>query len=303
MSNYHEAVMLSEAIEALQIDPSGRYVDATFGGGGHARAILSKLNTGRLIAFDRDEDALSNVPDENRLIFVNHNFRYMKQFLAYHQLIPVDGILADLGVSSHQINEAERGFSTRFEGPLDMRMSVRSGLSAADVVNKYGVEELDRVFRLYGELRQAHKIARQIVAQREKESITTTTGLRDLLQTMAPPGRENKFMAQVFQSLRIEVNRELEALERFLEQSIEVLKEGGRLVVITYHSLEDRIVKHFMKTGNTGGRQVKDFYGQVYNELRVISRQQTPTDEEIKRNPRSRSARLRIAEKKGASDA
>ena len=303
MSNYHEAVMLSEAIEALQIDPSGRYVDATFGGGGHARAILSKLNTGRLIAFDRDEDALSNVPDEDRLTFINHNFRYMKQFLAYHQLIPVDGILADLGVSSHQINEAERGFSTRFEGPLDMRMSVRSGLSAADVVNKYGVEELDRVFRLYGELRQAHKIARQIVAQREKESITTTTGLRDLLQTMAPPGRENKFMAQVFQSLRIEVNRELEALERFLEQSIEVLKEGGRLVVITYHSLEDRIVKHFMKTGNTGGRQVKDFYGQVYNELRVISRQQTPTDEEIKRNPRSRSARLRIAEKKGASDA
>ncbi len=303
MSNYHEAVMLSEAIEALQIDPSGRYVDATFGGGGHARAILSKLNTGRLIAFDRDEDALSNVPDEDRLTFINHNFRYMKQFLAYHQLIPVDGILADLGVSSHQINEAERGFSTRFEGPLDMRMSVRSGLSAADVVNKYGIEELDRVFRLYGELRQAHKIARQIVAQREKESITTTTGLRDLLQTMAPPGRENKFMAQVFQSLRIEVNRELEALERFLEQSIEVLKEGGRLVVITYHSLEDRIVKHFMKTGNTGGRQVKDFYGQVYNELRVISRQQTPTDEEIKRNPRSRSARLRIAEKKGASDA
>ena len=303
MSNYHEAVMLSEAIEALQIDPSGRYVDATFGGGGHARAILSKLNTGRLIAFDRDEDALSNVPDEDRLTFINHNFRYMKQFLAYHQLIPVDGILADLGVSSHQINEAERGFSTRFEGPLDMRMSVRSGLSAADVVNKYGIEELDRVFRLYGELRQAHKIARQIVAQREKKSITTTTGLRDLLQTMAPPGRENKFMAQVFQSLRIEVNRELEALERFLEQSIEVLKEGGRLVVITYHSLEDRIVKHFMKTGNTGGRQVKDFYGQVYNELRVISRQQTPTDEEIKRNPRSRSARLRIAEKKGASDA
>ncbi len=302
MNSYHEAVMLREAMEGLQLKPDGIYVDATYGGGGHARAILNSLTTGSLVAFDQDAEARANVPAGDKLIFVNHNFRYMKNFLRYHGLLPVDGILADLGVSSHQFDEASRGFSTRFDGPLDMRMNKEGQSTASNVLNQYDAASLGRLFKLYGELRQSRKLAEHILRHREKETIATTGQLREIIAPLAPRGKENQFLARVFQSLRIEVNRELEALEELLEQSPEVLREGGRLVVISYHSLEDRMVKNFIRTGNVEGRQVKDFYGSVIKSMEAVSRHQSPGKEELERNPRARSARLRVAEKKPLQD-
>jgi len=294
---YHKAVMLDAAINGLSVKPAGTYVDATFGGGGHSRAILDKLDDGRLIAFDQDEDAIRNLPDDPRLVFLNHNFRFLKNFLKWHESIPVDGILADLGISSHQIDKSERGFSTRFDGPLDMRMNRKSDKSAANVVNNYTTDELANVLYLYGELKNAKKIANAIEKRRSAQAIETTGQLVELLTPLAARGREMKFMAQVFQALRIEVNGELDALKALLEQSVEVLKPGGRLVIISYHSLEDRLVKNFLRSGNFEGKIEKDFFGNVSGPFKLVSKLQKASDEEIKQNKRARSARLRIAEK------
>ncbi len=289
--------MLDAAINGLSVKPAGTYVDATFGGGGHSRAILDKLDDGRLIAFDQDEDAIRNLPDDPRLVFLNHNFRFLKNFLKWHESIPVDGILADLGISSHQIDKSERGFSTRFDGPLDMRMNRKSDKSAANVVNNYTTDELANVLYLYGELKNAKKIANAIEKRRSAQAIETTGQLVELLTPLAARGREMKFMAQVFQALRIEVNGELDALKALLEQSVEVLKPGGRLVIISYHSLEDRLVKNFLRSGNFEGKIEKDFFGNVSGPFKLVSKLQKASDEEIKQNKRARSARLRIAEK------
>lgn len=294
---YHDAVMLEAAINGLSVKPAGTYVDLTFGGGGHSRAILERLDNGRLIAFDQDEDATRNVPEDRRLLFLNHNFCFLKNLLKWHDSIPVDGILADLGVSSYQIDESTRGFSTRFDGPLDMRMNRRAEKRAADVIKNYSYEELADIFYLYGELKNARKIAEEIVRQRSIKVIETTGQLTELLKPFSARAREMKFMAQVFQALRIEVNGELDALKAMLEQSREVLRPGGRLVVISYHSLEDRLVKNFIRSGNFCGKVEKDFYGNIQVPFRVVSKMLTASDEEIKRNKRSRSARLRIAEK------
>ena len=294
---YHDAVMPGNTIEGLSIKPDGVYVDVTFGGGGHSRAILERLENGRLIAFDQDEDALRNVPDDPRLIFLNQNFRFLKNFLKWHNAIPVDGILADLGISSHQIDRSERGFSTRFDGPLDMRMNQQADKSAVEIINKYATEELSSILYMYGELKNASKIADAINRHRQTQSIETTGQLVELLTPLATRGREMKFMAQVFQALRIEVNKELEALKSLLEQSTEVLRPGGRLVVISYHSLEDRLVKNFMRSGNFSGQVEKDFFGNVTGPFKVVSKLQTATGEEIRQNRRARSARLRVAEK------
>ncbi len=294
---YHDAVMLEAAINGLSVKPAGTYVDLTFGGGGHSRAILERLDNGRLIAFDQDEDTTRNVPEDRRLLFLNHNFCFLKNLLKWHDSIPVDGILADLGVSSHQIDESTRGFSTRFDGPLDMRMNRRAEKRAADVIKNYSYEELADIFYLYGELKNARKIAEEIVRQRSIKVIETTGQLTELLKPFSARAREMKFMAQVFQALRIEVNGELDALKAMLEQSREVLRPGGRLVVISYHSLEDRLVKNFIRSGNFCGKVEKDFYGNIQGPFRVVSKMLTASDEEIKRNKRSRSARLRIAEK------
>ncbi len=289
--------MLDAAIDGLSLKADGIYVDVTFGGGGHSHAILERLDTGKLIAFDQDEDAIRNVPEDPRLIFLNQNFRFLKNFLKWHDSIPVDGILADLGISSHQIDEADRGFSTRFDGPLDMRMNRNADKSAGEVVNKYPVEELASILYLYGELRNARRIAETIDKSRSEQAIQTTGELVELLKPLAARGREMKFMAQVFQALRIEVNGELDALKSLLKQSTEVLKSGGRLVVISYHSLEDRLVKNFMRSGNFSGKIEKDFYGNVLGPFRVVSKLQTASSEELEYNKRARSARLRIAEK------
>ncbi|MDR4987805.1 MAG: 16S rRNA (cytosine(1402)-N(4))-methyltransferase RsmH [Bacteroidales bacterium] len=294
---YHKAVMVNEVIEALSVKKDGVYVDATFGGGGHASAILTCLENGRLVAFDQDDDACGNVPDDARLIFVNQNFRYLKNFLKWHQCIPVDGILADLGISSHQIDMAERGFSTRYGGPLDMRMNRKAGLTASKVINTYSVEQLTTLFSVYGELRNARRIALAIERQRREEPIETTERFTDLLRPLVPRGRESKYFAQAFQALRIEVNGEMDALRELLTQSLEVLKQGGRLVVISYHSLEDRLVKNFMKTGNFEGTISKDFFGHYSTPLKMLSKAITASAEEVSQNSRARSARLRVAEK------
>jgi len=298
MKTYHDPVLANEAIAGLNIIPTGLYVDATFGGGGHSALILKKLDTGKLIAFDQDKDAEANVPGDNRVLFLNQNFRYMKNFLKLYGLIPVDGILADLGVSSHQFDQPGRGFSTRFDGPLDMRMNREASLTASGIVNEYPFEKLADLFFLYGELRNAYKIAAAIEKHRKAETIKTTGQLIQLLKNLAPRGRENKFFAQVFQALRIEVNQELEALKDFLQQSADVLKPGGRLVVISYHSLEDRLVKHFMKAGNFRGEIEKDFYGNPVTPMVPIGKAIMPDEEEMERNSRARSARLRVAEKR-----
>jgi 16S rRNA (cytosine1402-N4)-methyltransferase len=294
---YHRPVLLQSCIEGLDIKAGGTYVDVTFGGGGHSALILENLKDGRLLAFDQDPDAANNLPDDNRLLFINQNFRYMKNFLKLHGAMPVDGILADLGISSWQIDQAERGFSTRFHGPLDMRMDKQSVLSAREVLNEYEKIELARVFRLYGELKNAHKIAEEITFHRKTENLETTEQLKQVLQKLAPRGKENKFFAQVFQALRIEVNAELDVLKEFLKQSVEVLKPGGRLVVISYHSLEDRLVKNFIKAGNFEGQQEKDFFGNVLAPLKAVGKLIVPDEKEQMENPRSRSAKLRIAEK------
>ncbi len=299
---YHQAVMPDKALDALDVKPGGVYVDATFGGGGHSLAILERLGSGKLVAFDQDDDAAKNVLEDKRLLFLNHNFRYMKNLLKYHACIPVDGILADLGVSSHQFDEALRGFSIRSDGPLDMRMNRFAKVTAADIINTYDNEKLADVFYYSGELRAARKIAGVIEKQREQQPIKTTAALADAIRHLAPRGRENKFLAQVFQALRIEVNQELEALKAFLRQSLDVLKPGGRLVVISYHSLEDRLVKNFMRTGSFEGELEKDFYGNPQTPWCKVSKAIKPDPQELERNKRARSARLRVAEKTKSDD-
>ena len=296
--DYHLPVMLNECIEGLNIRPDGTYVDATFGGGGHSRAILSLLGEGgRLIAFDQDADALVNALDDPRFTLLNENFRHVKSFLRLHGVRRVDGVLADLGVSSHQFDVAERGFSTRYEGALDLRMDRRQELTARDVVNTVDEQELERLLRLYGELPNARQMARAIVAARADRAIETTTDLREAVSRHLPRGMENKYLAMLFQALRIEVNGELEALQALLRQSVELLNPGGRIVVMSYHSLEDRLVKNFFKTGNFEGVLEKDFYGNPIVPLRVVTRKAvTAGEEELQRNNRARSAKLRVAE-------
>lgn len=293
--------MLSECLEALNIQPAGRYVDVTFGGGGHSKAILNNLGSkGVLIAFDQDEDAQANLPQDTRLVFIDQNFEFIGNHLAYQNLLPVDGILADLGVSSHQFDEADRGFSFRFdEAVLDMRMDASSGKSAAAVLNEYTEKQLADMFYQYGELNNAKSLSAAIVAYRSAHTISTVAHIKEALKKYTPKFGDYKFFAQVFQALRIEVNREMEVLKNFLLQVPSVLKPGGRLVVMSYHSLEDRLVKNFISSGNFNGDQEKDFYGNVSKPMDAVSRKViTASAEELERNPRSRSAKLRIAEKR-----
>ncbi len=295
---FHRSVLLEESIKALVIRPDGIYVDATYGGGGHSMAILKELKRGKLFAFDQDEDALKNKIDDDRLILIHNNFRYLRNFLKLYKVIPVDGILADLGISSYQIDQPERGFSTRFEGKLDMRMNRDKKISAKEIVNHYPEEKLSALFREFGDLRNSTKIARLILTARKEHSVDTTMELKALLMPAAERGKENKFFAQVFQALRIEVNQELEALKEFLIQATDVLKQGGRLVVISYHSLEDKLVKNYFRSGNFEGTLNKDFYGNPIVPLTTINRKPiVPDDKEVVMNSRARSARLRIAEK------
>jgi len=295
---YHQPALLHECIEGLSINPSGIYADLTFGGGGHSREILGKLNAGgRLIAFDQDEDSIENTLDDERFTLVNENFRYLKNFLRLHKAFPLDGILADLGISSHQIDTPERGFATRFDGPLDMRMGQSQRTTAAHLVNSYPEEKLREVFKLYGELSNARQLAAAIVKARTKP-ISTTTELKEAIKSCLPSGYENKILAQIFQAIRIEINDEMGALQAMLKQCADVLKPGGRLVIISYHSLEDRLVKNYMKSGNIDGTLEKDFYGNILAPLKpVTSKPITPDSGELANNPRSRSAKLRIAQK------
>lgn len=296
---YHDPVLLEESVKGLNIRPEGTYADVTFGGGGHSGSILMQLGEkGRLFAFDQDPDAIANQPDDKRFKLINQNFSFFSNYLKLYNALPVDGLLADLGVSSHQFDTGSRGFSTRFEGPLDMRMNPANELSAAKVLNNYEERELSGIFSSYGELRQARAIAATIVEARDQQPLKTIGDLKKALEKYAPPGKENKFHAQVFQALRIEVNKELEALQKLLDQSREAVKKGGRLVIITYHSLEDRIVKNFIKKGKFSGELEKDFYGNPLRPFREVNRKPiVPSGEEIAKNPRARSAKLRIAEK------
>ena len=298
-SAYHRPVMVEECLEGLALCPDGVYVDATFGGGGHSRAILSRLGPeGRLLAFDRDGDALANAPDDERLTLIGEDFRYLKRFLRLYGVRRIDGLLADLGISSHQIDSAERGFSTRFEGPLDLRMDRRQGATAADLVNTMEAAELERVLRLYGELNNAHAMAEAIVAARQREALTTTQGLCEAVRRLLPRGHENKVLAQLFQALRIEVNGELEALQELLKQGSELLVEGGRMCIMSYHSLEDRLVKNYFRSGHFDGKEEKDFYGNLLAPLRPVGRKPvTASDVEVQENNRARSAKLRVAMK------
>lgn len=295
---YHRPVLLSEAVGGLNIQPKGVYVDVTFGGGGHSREILNRLGPeGKLIAFDQDKDALKNAIDDPRFQLINQNFRFLKQFLRFYGHKEVDGILGDFGVSSHQFDKAERGFSTRFEGPLDMRMDRDSNFSAYNVVNKYEEVQLRKVLSQYGELRNAAGMARVIVAAREEEKIKTSEQLKKVLKRFLPAHRENKILAQIYQAIRIEVNQELEALKEFLMQTIDVLKPNGRLSLISYHSLEDRLVKRFIRNGMFEGEPEKDVFGRVEVPLKAVGKLIVPSEEEIRENNRARSAKLRIAEK------
>jgi 16S rRNA (cytosine1402-N4)-methyltransferase len=300
MSSYHTPVMLKECLEGLNIRPDGTYVDVTFGGGGHSKAILGKLGkNGRLLAFDQDADAQQNIIDDDRFEFIDQNFRYLKNFCRLHNAIPVDGILADLGVSSYQFDQAERGFSIRFDAELDMRMNRSGKLSAKEVINSYSEAELHRIFGIYGEIQNAKSLARTIVTARLNGSINTVADLKNVITGLIPRGKENKYLAQVFQALRIEVNQELEALKDFLIQSAEVLITGGRLVVMSYHSLEDRLVKNFIAKGKFSGELEKDIYGNNQRPFDSVSRGAiTASEDEIKKNNRARSAKLRIAVKK-----
>ena len=297
---YHVPVLLNETLDGLNIKPNGVYVDVTFGGGGHSRAILERLGKGgRLFGFDQDEDAMKNALDDKRFTFVRSNFRYLTNFLRYHGIEQVDGILADLGVSSHHFDDETRGFSFRFEGDLDMRMNKRASQTAASVLNTYSEAQLADIFFYYGELQQARRIAKAIVLARSAASIETITQFLDIVKVFFPREREKKDMAKLFQALRIEVNREMDVLKSLLEQSVQVLAPEGRLAVLTYHSLEDRLVKNYVKAGNFEGRQEKDFYGQVVAPLKAINNKViVASDTEVNENPRARSAKLRIAEKK-----
>ncbi|MCO6499494.1 MAG: 16S rRNA (cytosine(1402)-N(4))-methyltransferase RsmH [Vicingus serpentipes] len=297
--SYHNPVLLKESVDGLDIEGDEVLVDVTFGGGGHSKEILKRLGEkGRLFAFDQDEDAAANVVEDNRFELVKQNFRYLKNYLRFYGVKEVDGVLADLGVSSHQFDESTRGFSIRFEGPLDMRMNQGSDLTAEKIVNEYEEEELVRILKEYGEVNNARQLAEAIIYQRELGRISSTNELVEIVEKMVPGKVRNKFLAQVFQALRIEVNDELGALKDMLEQSCEVLKKGGRLSVITYHSLEDRLVKNFIKKGNFDGELEKDFYGNPKLKFKQITRKPIlPTKEEILNNNRARSAKLRIAEK------
>ena len=298
---YHVPVLLNESIDGLNICQGGVYVDVTFGGGGHSREILRRLGAqGRLYSFDQDADALQNVPEgDKRFTFVQSNFRYLSNWMRYYGEEEVDGVLADLGVSSHHFDDEQRGFSFRFDAPLDMRMNQKASHTAADIVNGYSEERLADVLYLYGELRNARRIAAALVRARQSHPIATTQQLSDAVAPVIGREREKKELAKVFQSLRIEVNHEMEALKEMLQAAVNVLRPGGRLSVITYHSLEDRIVKNFMKTGNAEGRMNQDFFGRIEAPFRLVNNKVlVPTDEEQAGNPRSRSAKLRIAEKK-----
>ena len=300
MSQYHTPVMLDESVSSLVINPDGVYADATFGGGGHTAELLSRLHDGaRVIAFDRDRDAVRNAPNDPRLTMVHNNFRFIENY-ARHLDVRFDGILADLGVSSHQFDTADRGFSFRFEdAPLDMRMNAEGKLTAAEIVNTYAAEDLERILRLYGEVDQPRRAAGLIAAARDQQEIRTTGDLDRALARILPKGAEHKVLAKVYQALRIEVNQEMRSLEKFLEGATASLKEGGRLVVITYHSLEDRMVKNFIKTGNVEGREEKDLYGRTKTPLEAVNRKPIlPSESEIAGNTRARSAKLRIAERR-----
>lgn len=300
-SEYHIPVMLEEALNGLALRPEGTFVDVTFGGGGHSRAILERLGPeGHLVAFDQDEDAKveSGKLNDERFSFINENFRYLKSFLRLHGVRQVDGILADLGVSSHQFDVAERGFSTRFDGALDLRMDRRGDVTAADLVNTVSEEDLSRLLKLYGELPNAKQMAKAIVKARGEKNITTTSDLKGAVAHHLPRGMENKYLAMLFQALRIEVNGELDALKEMLRQACEILVPGGRLVVISYHSLEDRLVKNFMRSGNFEGDVEKDFYGNVLSPMRMVSRGAVQaSEEELAKNNRARSAKLRVGER------
>jgi 16S rRNA (cytosine1402-N4)-methyltransferase len=300
MTEYHRPVMLQQCIEALQIRPDGNYVDATFGGGGHSREILKHLTSGMLVAFDQDDDARREAEKiQNRsLTFCHANFMYLKRYLKLSGITKVHGVLADLGVSSHQIDSAERGFSTRFDGPLDMRMDRSTSQTAAVVLNTYSEEDLHKIFGMYGELRNARTAARLIVQRRVQKQFERTEDLKYALKEVAPRGKENKYFAQVFQALRIEVNDEMKALENFLHQCGEVIEASGRLVVMSYHSLEDRMVKNYIQKGKVFGEVEKDFYGNVLKPFEAVNRKPLEaTEAEIAGNKRARSARLRVAEK------
>lgn len=298
-NTYHVPVMLSECLEGLNINPDGVYIDVTFGGGGHSRAIFEKLSPkGKLIVFDQDPDAKKNAWEAPNFFFVAANFSFLQNHLRLLGIKEVDGILGDLGVSSHQFDEEQRGFSIRSNAPLDMRMNQNGELSAKIVVNEYDEAELIRVFRNYGELKNARAVAQTIVSKRESKAIETTQDLMSAIEKHAPKFKDHKFYAQVFQAIRIEVNQEMEVLERFLKQTENVIKPGGRLVIMSYHSLEDRLVKNYIKTGNTAGKMEKDFFGNILKPFSEVVRGiVTPTEEECERNSRARSAKLRIAEK------
>lgn len=294
---YHNPVLLKECMDGLNIHPEGIYVDVTFGGGGHSREILKHLTTGKLYAFDQDDDAVKNKIADERFVLIKQNFRYLKNFLKMYNALPIDGLLADLGVSSHQFDEAGRGFSTRFESRLDMRMDQNSKQTAADVLNNYTEEELKRIFKLYGEIENAGRLAHAVFHARKEKPLQTVSDLKNAIASCVKRGRENQYHAQVFQALRIEVNKELEVLQELLLQSAEVLKPGGRLVVISYHSLEDRLVKNMMRSGKFEGEVEKDFYGNKLTPFELITRKPiVPSEEEIERNNRARSAKLRIAQ-------
>lgn len=296
---YHNPVLLHASVDGLNVKPDGVYVDVTFGGGGHSREILSRLGpNGKLFAFDQDEDALANAIEDNRFVLINENFRYIKRFLRFYGVKSVDGILADLGVSSHQFDVAERGFSTRFNAELDMRMSQKNDLNAYKVINEYDEANLRRVFSDYGELKIAPAIAKTIIVAREKKAIGTTDELKLVLMKFLPEQFKNKILAQIYQAIRIEVNQEMDVLKEFLEQSLEILKPEGRLSVISYHSLEDRLVKRFIKNGMFEGEPERDFFGNFSVPLKTIGKLIVPDADEIKINNRARSAKLRIAEKR-----
>ena len=295
---YHNPVLLNETVDGLNVNPNGVYVDVTFGGGGHSKEILKRLSSnGKLFAFDQDLDALENTINDSRFMLIHENFRYIKRFLRFHGVKKVDGILADFGVSSHQFDVAERGFSTRFEADLDMRMNQENNLSAFHVVNDYEEERLKQVFLQYGELRAAPAMARLIVEHRKTESIITSEQLKNVLKKFLPPRHENKVLAQIYQAIRIEVNQEIEALKEFLQQTPELLEKGGRLSFISYHSLEDRLVKRFIRNGMFEGEPERDMFGNFEVPLKKVNGLIVPSKEEIKNNNRARSAKLRIAEK------
>ena len=300
IDTYHVPVLLDESINGLNLHPDGVYIDVTFGGGGHSREILRRLPQGsRLFSFDQDADAERNIVDDDRFTFVRSNFRYLKNWMRYYEIHHIDGLLADLGVSSHHFDDESRGFSFRFDAPLDMRMNKRADKTAADIVAEYDEEALADIFYLYGELKNSRRIASALVKARQQHAIATTQDFLHVVEPFFKREREKKDMARLFQALRIEVNHEMEALKEMLAAATQLLAPGGRLSVITYHSLEDRIVKNVMKTGNAEGKMIQDFYGRIETPYRLVNNKViVPTDEEQQRNPRSRSAKLRIAEKK-----